>query len=411
MTVPPKYRGRLCGLCGDFNGDKNDDFFGKTPVTRFIDGQHFGDSWRVGGLRACSVLPKDMPHSYEPECKQTWSSRIKSDQYCNALKSSLFAKCANIVDHEYYYKACKLDMCECPGEQCHCEVLTAYARECERAGQLIYDWRQSTGCKNVTSFKYSEKHQNEVILPEKKPIQTTIVPMTTSTVTTVATTISTIAVTADSVTPSTALPDWILGPYLPGCSHETAEFCKNAGKKNSKRVNHQKRMRNQLEKRRRRRKEKARKKKSRRARKRKRRQRLRQQRRRKQKQRKQQKQQTFKMGDIALTMRSEKAARKFEWSSILGGKRPPFEALLSPENGAQNSEDRGKSASQGQEFEDLAPSSYFDEISSSDYQKRPKVHKNGRQRKPLPLKEAFEATLVAEEEGDNQRTWKRRKRK
>lgn len=137
MTVPPKYRNNLCGLCGNFNRDKNDDFYGKDGLTRFRDGQHFGDSWRVGGLRACSVLPKDMPHSYEPECTQTWSSRIKSDRFCNALRSTLFSECVDKVDPEYYFNACKLDMCECPGEQCHCEVLTAYARECERAGQLI----------------------------------------------------------------------------------------------------------------------------------------------------------------------------------------------------------------------------------------------------------------------------------
>jgi hypothetical protein len=46
-------------------------------------------------------------------------------------------------------------MCECPGDQCHCEVLTAYARECERAGFMVHNWRDSTGCKNVSSFKYS----------------------------------------------------------------------------------------------------------------------------------------------------------------------------------------------------------------------------------------------------------------
>ena len=46
-------------------------------------------------------------------------------------------------------------MCECPGTQCHCEVLTAYARECERKGVRIPRWREETGCKHVTPFKYS----------------------------------------------------------------------------------------------------------------------------------------------------------------------------------------------------------------------------------------------------------------
>ena len=169
MTAPSKYHDELCGLCGNFNGEANDDFdFGKKSrqITHYKNGQKFGDSWRVGGLRACSVLPKDMPHSYEPQCTQTWSARIKSDKFCNALKSSLFEECASVVDPNYYFEACKTDMCECPGDQCHCEVLTAYARECERKDIKLTagDWRESTGCKNVTSFVYSERpHQNEVI--------------------------------------------------------------------------------------------------------------------------------------------------------------------------------------------------------------------------------------------------------
>lgn len=151
LSVNERYRGRLCGLCGNFNGDESDDLSGH------VDGQSFGNTWRVGGFRACSVLPRDMPHSYQSQCKQTWQARIASDRNCNALRSTLFEKCAAAgVDPEFYYNACKLDMCECPGEQCHCEVLTAYARKCERAGALtgveVDSWRRDTGCVNVTSF-------------------------------------------------------------------------------------------------------------------------------------------------------------------------------------------------------------------------------------------------------------------
>ena len=34
-------------------------------------------------------------------------------------------------------------------------MLTAYARECERAGVRIPNWREHTGCKNIVQFKYS----------------------------------------------------------------------------------------------------------------------------------------------------------------------------------------------------------------------------------------------------------------
>jgi hypothetical protein len=173
LTVSPKYRGRLCGLCGNFDGDRANDFYGRRGE-RHLDGQAFGDNWRVGGLRACSVLPRDMPHSYEPQCTQTWESKIKSDRNCNALNSTLFHACAAKVDTSYYYNACKLDMCECPGDNCHCEVLTAYARECEREEKLFFpDWREKTGCVNVSSFsfRHSDVASNEVVPPAGSVIQ------------------------------------------------------------------------------------------------------------------------------------------------------------------------------------------------------------------------------------------------
>ena len=64
MTVPSKFRDQLCGLCGNINGDPADDFVGKRGGS-YVSGQDFGSSWRVGGLRACSILPKDMPEHYQ----------------------------------------------------------------------------------------------------------------------------------------------------------------------------------------------------------------------------------------------------------------------------------------------------------------------------------------------------------
>ena len=203
MTVPPKYRNRLCGLCGNFNGDPSDDFFGRKKH-QYGTGQQFGASWRVGGYRACSIQPKDMPKSYEPHCSQSWESRIQSDKFCNALHSSLFEQCSAKVDPEYYFNACKLDMCECPGDQCHCEVLTAYARECERAGQLVHGWREATNCKNVTSYAYKRRNnrRNQLRLAGLESNNVELLKM----------------------------PEWKskskdLGQFLPGCSPKTSHFC------------------------------------------------------------------------------------------------------------------------------------------------------------------------------------------
>ena len=122
LTVPPKMRGNMCGLCGNFNGDKRDDLIGRHGAL-LASGQEFGNSWRVGGRRACSVLPRDVP-AHPPPCRDDWDNSIRSDKHCAAIKSSLFAACHNKVPPQFYFKACRIDMCECPGTQCHCEVRT-----------------------------------------------------------------------------------------------------------------------------------------------------------------------------------------------------------------------------------------------------------------------------------------------
>ena len=54
LTVPPRMAGKMCGLCGNFNGNPEDDLIGKHGAM-VPSGQQFGNSWRVGGKKACSV--------------------------------------------------------------------------------------------------------------------------------------------------------------------------------------------------------------------------------------------------------------------------------------------------------------------------------------------------------------------
>ena len=384
LTVPPKFRNKICGLCGNFNGDPRDDFFGRKGKD-FRDGQHFGDSWRVGGMRACSILPRDMPRSYEPHCTQSWESRISSVRYCNAINSTLFEKCRAKVDPKYYFNACKLDMCECPGDQCHCEVLTAYARECERAGMMVHNWRESTGCKNVTSFRYSgvtnhiskEDHdddsdvesvvKNDVMIPSD--IDELAVPklMTTSD----------------------------LGDYLPACRPETADQCglaetgvpeKSRNKKEKKKQKLKEAKKERRQKRKKERKEKERlKKKEERQKKRKERRRmrkLREKERREQKKKRRKNQEQHEeddeddevddadrdYGDVKATRRPDdyegNVRRKLWWSKYERGKPPPFESLLSSGSSVRHQPDEAEYEDFQVDPRDLQPPVHFKPSSS-----------------------------------------------
>ena len=224
-----------------------------------------------------------------------------------------------------------------------------------------------------------------------------------------------------------------MGPYLPACSPKTAQFCKGISNKKARQNRHKSATsRSEKRKKNRRRIEKERKRKARRKRKKRKRMlrrrqqgRLRQNNNNKFKNNKRKQQnQVFTMGDIALTMSRRRENRKFQWSSIHGsqnGKKiPPFEALLSSSSNS-NSETYSENDEDdtNEEFEDLDPSSYFDKISTSDFETKSADRvgagrrKIGRKRTPLPLKEAKDELHQPFDEKNNgdQRGWKRRKRK
>ena len=218
---------------------------------------------------------------------------------------------------------------------------------------------------------------------------------------------------------------------MPGCSRKTAEFCQqnNGGKKLKTQRPKYPRSRRRYERKRNNRKKSGKtqkqKRKERRKRKRKeRRRRQRQLRKQRNKQNIQKQSRVYKMGDYALNMDKQRENRRIQWSSSSqkSSKIPPFEALLSStsSNSAgssvynkQNSEENNNNnQNTEEEYEDLSdPSSYFDEISSSDFQTKSGnsgSRRNGRKRTPLPLKEARDD--LPDQNGD-QRGWKRRKRK
>ncbi|CAH1399385.1 unnamed protein product [Nezara viridula] len=141
LSVPPKYKGLLCGLCGNFNSISRDDMQTRRGLYA-TDADTLGASWRVGGKRACSRA-----HEAPPTCAKTRRSKEK-ERLCKLLRSNIFGECRNHLNSLPYYKSCIKDMCECPAKQrCYCESFTAYARECHRLGVKL-DWRKHTGCLN-----------------------------------------------------------------------------------------------------------------------------------------------------------------------------------------------------------------------------------------------------------------------
>ncbi|XP_053496889.1 mucin-2 [Ictalurus furcatus] len=140
VKLGPSFKGEVCGLCGNYDGDWNNDFMTRGGE-EVVEPTEFGNSWRVSATcpEASGVLS---PCSMRPY-RQAWAIR-----QCSILKSDVFSKCHTEVDPTQYYEACVQDTCACDAGgdcECFCTAVAAYAAECSGKGVCVM-WRSPTIC-------------------------------------------------------------------------------------------------------------------------------------------------------------------------------------------------------------------------------------------------------------------------
>lgn len=142
VTVSSIYKGRLCGLCGNFNSRARDDM--KTRDGKQVnDPWKFGTSWRVGGRRACTRQTQEQPAT--ARCRG--EKLRKAKRLCRGIdKLKAFSECEGKVNPANYRSACVRDACGCSNARCHCAVYRAYVRECTRLGAEPKEWTRAAWC-------------------------------------------------------------------------------------------------------------------------------------------------------------------------------------------------------------------------------------------------------------------------
>ena len=138
VTASKQWQGKLCGLCGNYNNDRNDDFM-LPNGTITTSANAFGSSWLYAKSHvSCGEL------SSPSACPNNIMTRAQSK--CNELSNSVFRVCNNVVDPTTYIKDCMLDYCQCSEEdreECYCNSLSTYAADCASNGIVIPKWRNS----------------------------------------------------------------------------------------------------------------------------------------------------------------------------------------------------------------------------------------------------------------------------
>ncbi|XP_037649596.1 IgGFc-binding protein-like [Sebastes umbrosus] len=144
VTVPGNYIGRTCGLCGNFNNDKADEF--QLPdgnVTK--DFQAFGASWKVPVPGA--VCEDGCRGDQCPKCDGSKKAAIEAKCALINNPKGPFAACHDVIDPAAYFRNCVYDVCMAKDDESMlCHSITAYMLDCQNLGAKIENWRSASFC-------------------------------------------------------------------------------------------------------------------------------------------------------------------------------------------------------------------------------------------------------------------------
>ncbi|XP_024604822.1 mucin-5B [Neophocaena asiaeorientalis asiaeorientalis] len=140
IRLHQEYKGRVCGLCGNFDDNALNDF---TTRSQSVVGDvlEFGNSWKFSPSCPDAQAPKD-PCTANPY-RRSWAQK-----QCSIINAVPFSACHSQVDSTRYYEACVSDACACDSggdRECFCTAVAAYAQACREAG-VCTSWRTPDIC-------------------------------------------------------------------------------------------------------------------------------------------------------------------------------------------------------------------------------------------------------------------------
>ncbi|KAM6437973.1 otogelin-like protein [Liasis olivaceus] len=157
IKVGPRWKGKLAGLCGNFDKFTSNDLTTSNNM-EVKNAQIFGESWAIGQcaspnetIKPCEVHQNNFPYAKKE---------------CSVLYSDVFASCRNVIDVTSFVKNCHTDTCNCNlgGDcECLCTSIAAYAHKCCQQGAVIH-WRSPSLCPYDCDYYNQELGEGPYIL-------------------------------------------------------------------------------------------------------------------------------------------------------------------------------------------------------------------------------------------------------
>ncbi|KAL2084474.1 hypothetical protein ACEWY4_019992 [Coilia grayii] len=145
ITVPSSYFRTLGGLCGNYNGDREDEWTSPTG-SRLSSALEFAKSWKVtDGDLFCH----DDCRGRCPSCSPSQQEKFGGKEYCGLITDTngVFAACISKVDPEMYFNNCVFDICINNGITSFlCDNVENYVDACMAQGINIHRWRSVADC-------------------------------------------------------------------------------------------------------------------------------------------------------------------------------------------------------------------------------------------------------------------------
>ncbi|XP_053305743.1 mucin-5AC-like [Spea bombifrons] len=140
IKLSSDFKGKVCGLCGNYDGNAVNDFTTKSQSV-VEDLLEFGNSWKLDS--SCPNVFENKDPCFANPYRKPWAQK-----QCGLIISNVFRSCHSQVDPIKYYESCIHDACACDtgGDyECFCTAVASYAQACSEAGVCI-SWRTPTIC-------------------------------------------------------------------------------------------------------------------------------------------------------------------------------------------------------------------------------------------------------------------------
>ncbi|KAG8570023.1 hypothetical protein GDO81_014651 [Engystomops pustulosus] len=143
VKLPNTYKDAVNGLCGNNNGDPEDDLTLRKGE-KAIKPEEFTKHWKVGEVEGCKDECTDCH-----KCSEAEKEVYKGDQYCGLLtKPGPLSQCHNVIDPSSFFNNCVADACASEGWQSFvCASIASYVSECQQNGSMVKEWRKTSFCR------------------------------------------------------------------------------------------------------------------------------------------------------------------------------------------------------------------------------------------------------------------------